>query len=288
MATDRQDFYAKRIARVLAHIGGHLEEDLSVERLSQVAGFSKFHFHRQFAAFTGVSVGKFVALMRLKRASMQLAFEPERRIVEVAFDAGFETPESFTRAFKNAQGQSPSAFRSAPEWEQWVRMFRTEIHTHEVNMTPEIVEFPDTRVAVLEHRGAPALLMKSVQRFIEWRKSTDVSPVKTSQTYGVAYDDPDNTAPEAFRFDICGSTLVAVPQNEFGVVLKVIPGGRCAVVQHLGSTDAIGKTVMALYRDWLPGSGEELRDYPRFFHYVTRMPQVSEHEQVTDVYLPLR
>ena len=115
-----------------------------------------------------------------------------------------------------------------------------------------------------------------------------MSPVRESQTYGVAWDDPATTEPEAFRFDICGSTLVDVPANEFGVIEKRIPGGRCAVVRHLGSTDALGKTLYPLYRDWLPASGEELRDFPRFFQYIKRMPEVSEHEQVTDVYLPLR
>ena len=43
-----------------------------------------------------------------------------------------------------------------------------------------------------------------------------------------------------------------------------------------------------LYRDWLPESGEELRDFPLFFHYVKKVPDVPEHEQVTDVFLPLK
>jgi AraC family transcriptional regulator len=288
MTDSNREFYEKRIALVLSHIGSHLEEDLSVERLSQVAGFSKFHFHRQFKNLTGISVAKFVALMRLKRASFQLAFEPHRPIIDVAFDAGFETPESFARAFRNAQGQSPSQFRTAPEWEHWVEIFRTHLEIQQATMTPKIVEFPSTRVAVLEHRGPVEQLMKSVQRFIEWRKSCAVSPVLESQTYGIAYDDPSTTEPHAFRFDICGSTLSDVPANDFGVIEKLIPGGRCAVVRHLGSTDMIGKTVHPLYAQWLPSSGEELRDFPCFFHYIERMPTVSEHEQVTDVYLPLR
>ncbi|MEO8878698.1 MAG: GyrI-like domain-containing protein, partial [Polyangiaceae bacterium] len=226
-------FYAKRMVMVLRYIGAHLDEDLSVERLSVVAGFSKYHFHRQFSAFTGISVAKAIALIRLKRASMQLAFDPELRIIEVAFDAGFETPESFARAFKSAQGQSPSEFRNAPEWERWVGIFQTNLNTQEINMNPKIVSFPETRVAVFGHRGPAGGLLKSVQRFIAWRKSCDVSPVRESQTYGIAYDDQSTTEPDDFRFDICGSTTKAsVLQNDFGVVEKVIPGGRCAVVRH--------------------------------------------------------
>ncbi len=284
-------FYEKRISRVLRYIGEHLHEELSVDRLSQVAGFSKFHFHRQFTAFTGVTVAKVVALMRLKHASMQLAFDPKLSVIQVALDAGFETPESFSRAFKNFQGQSPTEFRTAPEWERWVEIFRTNLDTHQEIMNPKIQTFPETRVAVLEHRGSPAELMKSVQRFIEWRKSCDVSPNATSQTYGLAYDDPSTTKPEDFCFDICGSiskTYGAFPANDFGVIEKSIPGGRCVVARHLGSTDTIGKTVHAMFAEWLPSSGEETRDFPVYFHYIERMPTVSEHEQVTDVYLPLR
>lgn len=286
--TSKREFYARRIEKVLRHIGEHLDEDLSIDRLSRVAGFSPFHFHRQFREFTGISVARFIALLRLKQASLQLAFAPGERVLDVALDAGFESPESFARAFRKTQGQSPSQFRKAPQWERWSEVFRNPINTRSQTMDVRIVQFEETRVAALEHRGPPEMLMASVQRFIAWRKSCDVSPESTSKTIGVPYGDPSNTAPEDFRFDICGSTLVDVAANEYGIVEKAIPGGRCAVVQHIGSTDAIGKTVHQLYGQWLPDSGEELRDFPCYFHYIKRMPTVPEHEQVTDVYLPLR
>ena len=60
------------------------------------------------------------------------------------------------------------------------------------------------------------------------------------------------------------------------------------MAEHIGSTDRINETVLPMYKDWLPDSGEELRDFPCFFEYVRRMPDVAEHEQLTRVYLPLR
>jgi len=42
-----------------------------------------------------------------------------------------------------------------------------------------------------------------------------------------------------------------------------------------------------LYDDWLPLSGEELRDFPCLFHYINLFPEVAEHELITDIYLPL-
>jgi len=108
-------------------------------------------------------------------------------------------------------------------------------------MEVNIIKFNETRVALLEHRGAPALINESAMKFIEWRKQTGLSPVKTSKTFGIAYDDPEQTEPEAFRFDICGSVSSEIAENPQGVKNGVIPAGRCAVVRHLGSHDRIGE-----------------------------------------------
>ncbi len=284
---DNRDAYERRIQKVVAYICSHLEEDLSVDRLSRVAGFSKFHFHRQFSEYTGFTVTELVRLTRLKRAAHQLVFEPKRRIIEIALQAGFSAPESFGRAFKEVQGQTPSEFRRSPRWgaplsgQPLAGSFRSN------SMNPQIVELESTRVAVLEHRGPPTSLMTSVQRFIAWRKSCQDSTFASSGTFGIPYDDPEKTLPEDFRFDICGELRERLQPNTAGVVEKLIPGGRCAVVRHVGSTDAIGETVRELYGKWLPQSGEKLRDFPCFFRYLKTMPSVAEHEQVTDVYLPL-
>jgi AraC family transcriptional regulator len=279
---------AERISRVIDYLGAHLDEDIDVERLSNVANLSKFHFHRIFRAHTGVPVAQLLSLMRLKRASFQLAFNKSYSITDIALDAGFSNPESFSRAFRKAQGQTPSQFRAHPEWEEWTQKYQVNGMESDRTMEVTIVDFAAEKVAVLEHVGQPSTLMNSVMRFIEWRKESGLSPESSSRTYGVPYADPDTVLPEAFHFDICGSTEADVPPNSQGVITKLIPGGRCARTTHIGSTDAIAGTVRRLYSDWLPGSDEELRDFPCFFHYIKRMPTVSEHEQVTAIYLPLR
>jgi AraC family transcriptional regulator len=283
-----RDAYDRRIQKVVGYICSHLQEELSVDHLSGVAGFSKFHFHRQFSEYTGFTVAQFVRITRLKRAAYQLAFDESRPIIEIALDAGFSAPESFSRAFKEAQGQTPTEFRRAPRWETWARDQTLPTPTRSNSMNPDLVQFEETRVAVLEHRGPAESLMASVGRFIAWRKSCQDSPNASSRTLGIVYDDPRTTKPEDFRFDICGELKGPLHENDAGIIEKVIPAGRCAVARHIGSTDAIGQTVHALYATWLPQSGEQLRDFPCFFHYIKRMPTVQEHEQVTDVYLPLR
>ena len=132
-------------------------------------------------------------------------------------------------------------------------------------MDVKIVDVEPILVAALEHRGAPALLNDSVQRFIAWRKSSGLSPVSQCETYGVPYNDPNTTPPEEFRFDICGSVTAPAPANNQGVVTKTIPGGRCAMTIHAGSRDRIDESVYALYRDWLPEIGRGTAGFPGLF-----------------------
>jgi AraC family transcriptional regulator len=273
---------------VCSYIREHLSEDLPVERLSQAANFSKFHFPRQFSSYAGISVSQYIRTMRFRRASYRLVFEPHTQIIEIALEAGFENPESFSRAFKRSFGQTPSQFRSRPARKPWGERYRFPAKERREIMDVQIVSFEETKVAALEHRGPPELVNDSARLFMEWRKASKLSPKQTSKTFGIAYDDPDRVEPAAFRFDICGSVTAEVPANPQGVVNKTIPSGRCAVLRHLGSHERIGESAYYLYREWLPASGEELRDFPLFFHYLNLAPETPEHELLTGIYLPLK
>jgi AraC family transcriptional regulator len=129
------------------------------------------------------------------------------RIIDIALDAGFENPESFSRALKNTFGQTPSAFRKNPAWQPWNEQYKFPSRQRMQNMGVKIVDFEQTRIAAFPHRGAPELVNDSVPVFIEWRKQSGLSPVKSSRTFGIAYDNPDTTEPEKFRFDICGDGI---------------------------------------------------------------------------------
>jgi AraC family transcriptional regulator len=288
--TAKESSYTRRINRVLDYIDKHLDETLSVEALSNIANFSKFHFHRQFSEYCGISIARYIQLMRLKRASYRLAFNHQDLVIDISLDAGFENPESFSRAFKNTFGQTPSEFGKKPHWASWSGRYQLQIPDRERTdkMNVRIVNVEQILVATLEHNGSPVLLNDSVQRFIEWRKKTGLSPISSSQTYGIPYNDPNKTPADEFRFDICGSVTESVPSNPQGIVTKIIPGGRCAVVTHTGSRERISESVYDLYRQWLPKSGEELRDFPVYFHYLNLDHDTSEHEHLTDIYLPLK
>jgi AraC family transcriptional regulator len=290
VSTQRSFTYEKRLSRVCDYIQQNLDDDFTLDGLSALAYCSKYHFNRLFTAYVGVSLFRFIQLMRLKRASYRLAFQKEEKIIDVALDAKFENPESFSRAFKNAFGCSPSHFRKQPQWPHWHETLKvvTPIMTGDLEMDVKIIDFAKTPVACLEHRGSPDLILQTAEKFIAWRKESKLSPVNSSATYGVAYDDPMTTKPEDFRFDFCGSEAGHIPENEQGVKASVIPAGRCATFRHLGPHRLMDDKIRKLYKEWLPQSGEELRDFPCFFHYINLISQVEEHELVTDVYLPLK
>lgn len=284
--------YLARFRQVLEYIDTHLDEDLTVERLASVAAFSKYHFHRQFSELFGIGVYRYVQLCRLKRAGHQLAFRGDS-IIDIALQNGYESPEAFSRAFKKALGQSPSDFREQPQWESWHATYQPSSELRRSHMKPQtqaeqirIVQFPETRIAVLEHCGDLQRIGDTVRRFIAWRKHNSLPP-RISATYNLFFDDPAQVAPEDFRMDICAATDQEISANEYGVVAKTIPAGRCAVLRHVGSNDTLPATVHLLYAEWLPQSGEELRDFPLFFQRVSFFPDVAESEAVTDVFLPL-
>jgi len=221
-----QHAYRARLLKVVAYIDANLDADLALDTLASVASFSKFHFQRQFAALFGMSVFEVVHLLRLKRASCDLAYR-NHSVIDVAFDAGYESPESFARAFKKRFGQSPTEWRESPDWVGWHaatdRLYQLRRELMEQTKTTEpvtIVDFPETRIAVLEHRGDHRLLGNTIRTFISWRRENRLPP-RASATFNLLYGDPDTTPPDEFRMDLCVAIKGPVPTNTFGIA-----GGR--------------------------------------------------------------
>lgn len=153
-------------------------------------------------------------------------------------------------------------------------------------MEVRIVEFPQTPVAVAEHRGPPELEYETSKKLIAWRIEHRLSPAN-HRTYGVHYTDPQSIAPSEHRVDFCVTYELSVEPNPQGIIGKLIPANRCAVARHLGSRH-FNAAAVYLYRDWLPMSGESPGNFPIFFHYVNVGLNIREAEMITDVYLPLK
>ncbi|MGQ3889269.1 AraC family transcriptional regulator [Legionella sp. CNM-1927-20] len=279
--------YEQQLKKVTEFIGKHLDDKLTLTQLSEIACFSKFHFHRLFTAYTGLSLQQYIRWLRLKRAAHQLIVEKDRSIIDIAINAGFESHEAFTRAFKQTCGKSPSLFRSQSSWHVWEKLPYC-LPKRDKAMNIVIKEMHERRLAVLEHRGDSARIGESVNQLIAWAKSQPINlKPKPGEAFGFAYDDPKTTPSDEFRFDL-GITVPKHLKIEGNVTEKYLPKGRYAVAIHKGSRDNIDKTIYYLYRDWLPNSEEELADLPCIFCYYNFDHEVAETELMTECWLLLK
>jgi len=280
--------YKERVNRAINFIGKHLDEELELDELCRIACFSKYHFHRLFTVYTGLPLRGYIKWLRLKRAAHQLIVHKEETILNIALDAGFESHEAFSRAFKQVCGQSPSEFRRKANWESFENPPQPMHIKGEKIMTITIKELPSKRLAVMEHHGDPIRLSDTLDKLITWAKSQAiVLKPKPGEAFGFGYNDPREVKPEEFRFDLALSIPKDFKLND-PVIERTLPTGRYAITTHKGSRDNIGDTIYSLYRDWLPESGEELGDLPCIFCYYNFDHEVAETELLTEILVLLK
>jgi AraC family transcriptional regulator len=284
--------YSAKFDKVLNYIENHIDEDLTIEILSNVVCMSKFHFHRLFSAYIGMSILSLIKMLRFKRAAYQLAFRKEMKIIDIALMNGYESAAAFSRGFSEVFIQSPRKFRNNTNWDLWYQQYQSILKLRNKPMNTneqpqvEIVNFPETNIAVLEHRASPSLLGDSIAMFIRWRKEHGLPPSK-SKTFNVIYDDPSITSPNDYRFDIACAIKSEVVTNSQGIINKAIPAGLCAKLRFKGSDDRLGLVIQFLYSQWLMNSNFELRNFPLFVERVNFYPDVNEAGTITDIYLPV-
>ena len=114
----RQKAYHDRLDRVLDYIYTRLDDDLSFDRLAEVACLSSYHWSRIYSAMRGETIVATIRRLRLQRAADQLA-NSDSDIQAITRRAGYSSADSFGRAFKESFGTSPTAYR------RWARMPRS-------------------------------------------------------------------------------------------------------------------------------------------------------------------
>ena len=110
IGTMNKNIHRKAIIKVLAYIDNRRNQHLDLKTLSQVAHVSKFHFHRIFKEYMGISLGQYVKLKHLESGMWKLVHTDDKTL-EIALDSGYEDHAAFTRAFKKEMGCSPKEFR---------------------------------------------------------------------------------------------------------------------------------------------------------------------------------
>ena len=110
--SDRRTGERGGITRAIAHIGQNLGEELGVAVLAEVAGLSRAHFSRSFAAFAGMPPAEFVQQQRMRQAALLLVAHRDMSVKEIAIRCGVAESNYFSKVFRRTYGVSPTEFRT--------------------------------------------------------------------------------------------------------------------------------------------------------------------------------
>lgn len=110
MQPNKQREYVEKFNTIYEYIEHNYTEDISLEDVASLIGFSKFHFSRLFHQFTGTSFYDYLSLRRLKAAE-SLLLNPSLPITEIALQSGFSSISTFNRVFKKYKQCTPTEFK---------------------------------------------------------------------------------------------------------------------------------------------------------------------------------
>lgn len=295
MKTETRDSYAERMLRVLVYISRNLDQPLDLDHLASIACFSPYHFHRIFRGMVGESVMSHIRRLRLERSAWRLKLSTTS-VTDLAFEAGFESLESYSRAFKSLTGKSPSAFRkqarhalngriqpeNAPSALVEARIISNQ---GALKMKVEIKKLKPIRAAFMRHTGPYNQVGATWERLCEvMGQAGELGP--RTRFFGICYDDPEVTSPEQIRYDAC----IEVDENfkAFGEVgVQIVEGGDYAMTTHFGPYQNLNETYAQLMGQWLPRHGLELRSLPSLEFYLNDPENTDPQDLVTDIYTPI-
>jgi len=283
--------YLRRIDRVIALLQQAVANDAELPdlaELGQAAQLSPFHFHRVYRALTGETIGRTVARLRLLRA-LQLLSDPARAVTDAALAVGYETPQAFARAFRQAFGANPSELRAQPARlaGELARLSRAPVDGA-MPMSPlqvDVVSLEPFALVATRNTGDFADLAVAYEALFGWAAQHGLIEC-IAGIYGVPQQDRRDTPPAECEFD-CALAFSAEAIAGDGTVPLTLGGGLWARLRHVGPYAGLEPTTDALLAEWLPHSGYALRDEPLFHHYLDDPEQTPEAVLRTDVYLPV-
>jgi AraC family transcriptional regulator len=274
--------YASRLMRVSSYIHDHLDEELNLDVLADIACLSTHHWHRIYHAHFGETVAATVRRLRLQRAAADLA-HTSMPIMKVAGRAGYDSQASFTRAFSAAFGLPPAKYRDVGSHSVFKAKTPQGVHAmYDVGITPVA---PKTLIAV-EHRGSYMAIGRSFDLlFTTLARRNLIRP--DLGMVGVYLDDPMSVPEAELRSQACvvADESIAV---EAPLFISHIKGGDHAVLKYKGPYGDMRAAYDWLYGQWLPSSGREAADAPVFEDYLNSPRDTPPTELRTDIYLPLK
>jgi AraC family transcriptional regulator len=298
MKPDTRSFYGQAVQRVIERIGANLDEALDLHTLAGEACLSPFHFHRVFRGMVGETPLELIRRLRMERAAWTLR-ESDRAVTEIAFDAGYDTHEAFTRAFRACYSTSPSGFRRRTH--RRIELAATcGVHFDPRGIVPafiprdsggeamdvEITQMPELRVATLHHVGPYNQIPEAFGRLNSIAQQSGLFRNPGAAMIAIYYDDPETTPQEQLRSD----AAIAVPSDAklpAGLDDQKIAGGRYARTEHIGPYEKLGDTWARFLGEWLPASGNRIGTGSMYEIYRNDPTKVAPSELRTELYISL-
>jgi len=266
----------ERINRTIDFIQANLGSPLSLSKLSSVACFSKFHFHRIFRTVTGESVHQYVKRLRLEKAALLLLNQPDRSITDIAMACGFATPSAFSKSFKSWFSMTASQWRVKdaggardlyvlPNQRRLTFTKSGPIWIYGKNQV-RIEEISLLTIAYIRNvgpfQGDDILFDRLYTRLFKWALPRDlVGP--TTYTLNIYHDRPGLTDNSRLRVmtGICVPELTR-PSGPVGIT--TLSGGRYGVCRFCLKKDEFSNAWQWLESVWLPDSGYRWDERPAF------------------------
>lgn len=240
--------WTEGIQNALAYMEAHLTEKLEIPEIAKRAYVSPFYFQRIFAALCGVGVGEYIRNRRLTLAGEELA-STDAKVIDIAAKYGYDSPDSFNRAFQRFHGISPSAARKNGASLRAYAPMKIKLTLEGGNMLEyKIVEKPQFTVVGKSRTFSPETSYQEIPKF--WREVMGMENCPLLGMYGVCMDMDENG--REFKYLIADNY---VPWEEIpeGCMAKVIPASTWAVFPCRGPMpQALQDVNTRMWSEWLP------------------------------------
>jgi AraC family transcriptional regulator len=274
--------YETRLRRVSAYIHAHLDEELDMEKLAEIACMSSYHWHRIYRAIYGETLAATVKRLRLHRAAGDIV-RTDLTVSDIAKRSGYPNLQSFNRIFKSVYGMPPARYRK-----QGSHTIFEPNENGKVNAMFDVTlrTIPPLELIGVPHTGSYMQIGQAFETLFGTLYARGlIRP--DMKMIGVYLDDPDIVSVEKLRSFACVTGGPEIPA-EPPLLRRSIDGGEYAVLRHKGPYANMHKAYQWLYAEWLPSSGRQLRDSVMFEDYINNPRDVAPTELLTDIYMPLQ
>lgn len=299
MNSYRQE-YIKRIHTLQDYIDEHIEEIHTSEKLAEISGFSKYHFHRIFKSITGESIFEYVTRTRLEQIASMLTARSDLSLTDIALQFGFSDSAVFSRSFKKHYQMKPSEFRQKYSnncKDFSFKPFYTKRVDSQINAVTADVE-------IIEMAAFPVLYARKTGAYKELYDYADSFAKTISDLFAFGLDRhliddkvkilfayhtyPDFSEEEKQRTSFCVSiTEPVLIDEESEIGCMDIPAGKYAIGHFEIFQEEYTDAWNYLYGEWLPQSGYLPRNSFPFEVYLNKPDEHPEKKHIVDIYMPI-